>query len=167
MTLSASLSRSNSDRLLRPCHQWGRHLGTSERERGDRDRQPCAATRCPERGPDPASARAHHRAEEAPQLPFRTSVGIGNIGRGPADIQSRLETVLIAYRKLSQDRQYPVDPMRGLLGFRRMNFHRGHQLFVRHGAGDLRYICGSQTLAQQKYQPSISERRRRHFLRVV
>ena len=70
-------------------------------------------------------------------------------------------------RELSQNRQYPVDPMCLSLGFRRMNFHRGHQLFVRYGASDLRYICGSQTLAQEKYQPSISERWRRHFLRVV
>ena len=74
---------------------------------------------------------------------------------------------LLSCRELSQNRQYPVNPMRLLLGFRRMNFHRGHQLFVRYGASDLRYICGSQTLAQEKYQPSISESQGRDFLRVV
>ena len=33
--------------------------------------------------------------------------------------------------------------------------------------GDLRYIGGSQSLAQQKYQPGMSERLRRQLLRVV
>ncbi len=54
---------------------------------------------------------------------------------------------LPSYRELSQNRQYPVNPMRLSLGFRRMNFHRGHQLFVQYGASYLRYICRFQPLA--------------------
>ena len=57
-----------------------------------------------------------------------------------AGTQPLLDAALMICRELSEDRQYPVDPMRRLLCFRRMNFHIGHQLFVRYGAGDFRRL---------------------------